>query len=314
MNATQGPCIVCYGKASAILDWSVEDIKREYEDKFGRFFPVEAQCPDYAIMKCAKCELVYATPAVPGNAGFYAWVTSTPNYYQSFRWEWGGVSDLLTNGPRKKLLEIGCGTGNFLSFISSKLDIDALGIDTHAPSVDACVRKGLSAKPLNLAQFIQQHPNLKYDAICAFHCLEHVGDPKSLIESMSKTLVPGGRIFVSVPYSPTSLDAVKPDCMNLPPHHLTQWNRTSLAQLGQAVGFDVDVLTDDGIFVDSTARTIYWYFLSNLEAGSTSSVYRNLFRMAAHPALLFKCARFVATRETVAGKRAGDTALAIFRH
>jgi len=314
MNPIQDTCIVCAGKSTAILDWSFEDIKREYEEKFGRPFPEGAKSPDYAMMKCAKCGLLYATPAVPGNASFYAWVTSTPNYYQSFRWEWGVVSGLLANGPRKKLLEIGCGTGNFLSFISSKLDIDALGIDTHAPSVEACASKGLSAKALDLAQFIRQHPELKYDAICAFHCLEHVDDPKSLVESMSKALVPGGRIIISVPYSPTSLDAVKPDCMNLPPHHLTQWNRKSLAQLGKAVGLDVDVLTDDGIFVDSTARTIYWYFMSNLETGSTSSVFRNLFRMVAHPALLLKCARFVATRDTVAGKRAGDTALAIFRH
>ena len=32
-----------------------------------------------------------------------------------------------------------------------------------------------------------------------------------------------------------------------------------------------------------------------------------------HPALLLKCALFVAARDRVAGKRAGDTALAIFR-
>jgi cyclopropane fatty-acyl-phospholipid synthase-like methyltransferase len=87
------------------------------------------------------------------------------------------VSGLLANGPKKKLLEIGCGAGNFLAFISSKLDIDAVGIDTHAPSVDACANRGLNAKHLDPAQFIQRYPESKYDAICAFHCLEHVEDP-----------------------------------------------------------------------------------------------------------------------------------------
>jgi SAM-dependent methyltransferase len=211
------------------------------------------------------------------------------------------------------LLEIGCGTGNFLAFISSKLDVDAVGIDTHAPSVEASLKKGLDARHLDLAQFIQRYPESKYDAICAFHCLEHVADPRSLIQFMSKALAPGGRIIVSVPYSPTSRDAVKADCMNLPPHHLTQWNRNSLTRLGRVVGLDVDVLTDNGIFVESTARTVYWYFISNLKAGSASSVFRNISRMLSHPALLLKCALFVATRETVAGKRAGDTALAILR-
>jgi SAM-dependent methyltransferase len=313
VNPPQNTCIVCDGKSKASLDWAFEDIKREYEESFSRSLPEQAKCPDYVMMKCTVCGLVFATPAVPGNADFYAWVTSTQNYYQSFRWEWGVVSGLLANGPKKTLLEIGCGTGNFLAFISSKLDIDAVGIDTHAPSVDACANKRLNAKHLDLAQFIRRYPESKYDAICAFHCLEHVDDPRSLIRLMSTALSPGGRIIISVPYSPTSLDAVKANCMNLPPHHLTQWNERSLTRLGQVVGLDVDVLTDDGIFVDSTARTFYWYFLSNFKAGSTSSVYLNLFRMVSHPALLLKCALFVATRETVAGKRAGDTALAIFR-
>jgi cyclopropane fatty-acyl-phospholipid synthase-like methyltransferase len=127
------------------------------------------------------------------------------------------VSGLLASGPKKKLLEIGCGTGNFLAFISSKLDIDAVGIDTHAPSVDACVNRGLNVKHLDLAQFVQQYPESKYDAIRAFHCLEHVNDPKALIEAMLKALAAEGRIVMSVPYSPTSLDAVKANCMNLPP-------------------------------------------------------------------------------------------------
>jgi hypothetical protein len=91
MNPIQDTCIICDGKSKAILDCSFEDIKREYEKAFGQSFREEAKSRDYAMMKCARCGLVYATPAVPGNASFYAWITSTANYYQSFRWEWGGI-------------------------------------------------------------------------------------------------------------------------------------------------------------------------------------------------------------------------------
>lgn len=315
MNATDSTCIVCAGKSKAILNWDFAEMKREYAKTFGRDLPDEAIPAEYVMLKCTQCGLVYARPAVPGNDCFYAWITAEQNYYQAFRWEWGVVADLVArkNGPKLELLEIGCGTGDFLAFISPKVDADIVGIDTHAPSVEACLKRDLNAKHLDLDQFIRRNPESKYDAICAFHCLEHVADPRSLIESMAKVLAPGGWIFVSVPYSPTSRDAVGVDCMNLPPHHLTQWNEKSLARLGKVTGFNVDVLTDDGIFVESTARTVYWHFISNFTAGSPASTIRNLLRMVSHPALLLKCVLFAATRETVAGKRAGDTALAIFR-
>jgi hypothetical protein len=57
--------------------------------------------------------------------------------------------------------------------------------------------------------------------------------------------------------------------MNLPD---SMWNEKSLARLEKVVGLDVDVPTDNGIFIDSTVTDIYWYFMSNLKASSTSSV------------------------------------------
>jgi len=67
-----------------------------------------------------------------GNACFYEWITSTKITTNPLDGV-GVVSGLLANEPKKKLLEIGCGT-EISAFISSKLDIDAVGMDTHAPS------------------------------------------------------------------------------------------------------------------------------------------------------------------------------------
>jgi hypothetical protein len=129
----------------------------------------------------------------------------------------------------------------------------------------------------------------------------------------TKMLAPGGVLLMSVPYSPTSQDVIGMDPMNLPPHHLTQWNLNSLQQLGAAAGLVVELRTDIGIFQSSLARTIYWHFISDFPDKDSVSPLGNVFRMATHPLRLFKCARFALTRDRVAGRRAGDTALALFR-
>ena len=237
-----------------------------------------------------------------------------PNYYQEFRWEWGAIRDYLgaTSGS-KKLLEIGCGTGNFLKFITSNTNIDATGIDTHLPSVQAACTGGAQAECMDLDRFVAAFQESKFDVVCAFHCLEHVESPSALMASAIKALAPGGVVIMSVPYSPTSQDVFGIDPMNLPPHHLTQWNQNSLQQLGAAVGLTTDIQTDDGIFQYSLLRTIYWHFLSNFKNGKSSSLLLNSIRLTTNPLLFLKCVYFVLTREKVAGKTAGDTALVIFR-
>jgi SAM-dependent methyltransferase len=314
MSTSKGTCIVCDAPSERAFKWSFRDIQREYEGKFHRSFPAETNSVDYEMLRCMRCQLLYASPQIAGDSHFYAWITIMPNYYQAFRWEWGAIRDYLaTTSQPKKLLEIGCGTGNFLKFITSSANVEATGIDTHLPSVQAACEGGVYAKCMDLDRFLAEFPESRFDVVCAFHCLEHVESPKALMVSAAKALAPGGVVIMSVPYSPTSQDVIRMDPMNLPPHHLTQWNQNSLIQLGAAGGLIVDIRTDDGIFQSSLARTIYWYFLSNFKDGKSSSFLGNIIRIAVNPLLFLKCVRFVLTREKVAGKPAGNTVLALFR-
>ena len=120
------------------------------------------------------------------------------------------------------------------------LPITAYGCDTHQPSVMACRSHGLNVSVGEIQDVFAEE---RFDVICAFHCLEHVSDPVSFVISARKKLSQGGKIFLSVPYSPTLWDVLYNDCLNLPPHHLTRWNKTSLEALAKRGGLKLHLLT-----------------------------------------------------------------------
>ena len=116
--------------------------------------------------------------------------------------------------PQKgDLLEIGCGTGEFLH-LAREAGWTVVGIE---PSVKACQfardRYGLDfindlwlPQPLPLA-------NRSFDAV-AWHVLEHIPQPAALLTWSASILKPEGRVFFSVPNTDSFLTSVLgPACL-----------------------------------------------------------------------------------------------------
>ena len=93
--------------------------------------------------------------------------------------------------------------------------------------------------------------NERYDAVVCFETIEHVPDPRALIEHMTKLVAPGGRIYVSTP-------AGAFENGNLPNWHVVEQKghlramraqelAGLLCEVGIARGFDVD----QGVMVGS---------------------------------------------------------------
>jgi 2-polyprenyl-3-methyl-5-hydroxy-6-metoxy-1,4-benzoquinol methylase len=106
--------------------------------------------------------------------------------------------DLREFGPGRDVLEVGCGTGEFLLAASnaghrvSGLDLseEAVaytmgrhpGLDIRCETLDSC-----NLRPES------------FDVVAAFHVLEHVGDPVGLLHQMVRLLRPGGLVYIRVP-------------------------------------------------------------------------------------------------------------------
>lgn len=313
MKSETCSCVVCGEVSKPLFAWSGHDIRREYGKLADQGFPGKIQCADYTIMQCGGCGLVFADPPIPGDGPFYAWVTSLDNYYQEFRWEWKKVREILEESQAKSLLEVGCGTGNFLKYVSSELGLEATGLDTHAPSVEACRRQGLNVECMSLGDFADSGQAKAFDAICAFHCLEHVPDPKGLVASMGRLLSPGGRLILSVPYSPVSVEAARPACMNLPPHHLTRWNQKAIRALAKATGMAVEVQSEEGVLKPALWKSIYWLFRETVGVSANASFPHAAMVAMLNPAVFLRCLSFGLFRDRINGRPAGDIALAILR-
>jgi SAM-dependent methyltransferase len=245
-----------------------------------------------------------------GGPSFYNWITSNTTYYPKERWEWGEVRRWLSRQLRPlRLLEVGCGSGEFLFSLQPIEHVTGVGLDTTAASVMACLAKGLEVYDTPLEQITipsEQIPS-GFDVIVAFHCLEHVPDPKGFVASMMKLLKPDGRIFVSTPYSPMSFERVWFDPLNHPPHHLSRWNEASFVELANQLGLSFSCLLPpassfSGRDLESLNLSIYGP--QNLQ-GNRKLVFKGF----SHPLLLAKAIIGQLKREVVNGSTAGNVVL-----
>ena len=98
---------------------------------------------DLSIYQCSKCGLIQLVcPPVP----YYTNVIRASAYSEEmkrFRIKQFKKFVKKYNLKNKKVIEIGCGKGEYLSLIKG---VDAYGIENDKQSVDYCIRNGLNVK------------------------------------------------------------------------------------------------------------------------------------------------------------------------
>jgi len=95
-------------------------------------------------------------------------------------------------------LEIGCGNGSFISFITS-YGFKVMGIDTSKQSVSVAKKKNPTSTILNKSLF---EINDQYDIIFCLEVLEHIENDCIAIEKISQILKNRGFFICSVPAHP----------------------------------------------------------------------------------------------------------------
>ena len=106
-------------------------------------------------------------------------------YYENL-WKKKGLALLMQHcDPKgKTLLDYGCGRGECLEFAKSAGFI-AKGADTDPKCVTLASRYG-DACVLNAEDPLSQFGEKSFDVVTCFHVLEHVDNPKQILETLAK--------------------------------------------------------------------------------------------------------------------------------
>ena len=153
------------------------------------------------------------------------------------------------------LLDIGCGTGNFLAaarhagyrVTGTELDRKAAGFAKDKLGLERVV-------PLTITKFVEQFPSQKFDVVTFFEVLEHQTEPAGFLGSVKACLKPRGKIALSVPNRERWLTG--PDVLDYPPNHFLRWNAASLMRFLRAQGFEVLSMREQPAGVNHTAQMI----------------------------------------------------------
>ena len=145
----------------------------------------------------------------------------------------------------RRILDIGSGPGIFLQFGKNR-GWDVLGIEPSAQAAEHSRSLGIEIVEGFLTPEIAEEIG-KYDVVHLNEVLEHVPDPKAILQIVGDLLSPSGIICIMVPndYNPFQ-DALRSVCgynpwWVVPPHHINYFNFDSLSALLTNNGFSIIV-------------------------------------------------------------------------
>lgn len=136
----------------------------------------------------------------------------------------------------QRLLDIGCGNGDFL-VSAREAGWDVSGIEPDPKAAEAARQRGIDVA-VGTVELLAGESNF-FDAITLSHVIEHVHEPKQLLQAVQRLLKPGGVVYIDTPnINSHGASLFKKNWRGIEtPRHLVLFNPTSLRDLLLATGF-----------------------------------------------------------------------------
>jgi 2-polyprenyl-3-methyl-5-hydroxy-6-metoxy-1,4-benzoquinol methylase len=136
----------------------------------------------------------------------------------------------------KKIIEIGCGRGEYLS-IMNRLNIDAYGLEYSEEAVQYCRNNGLNIIKGFVESSRYKILNGPFEAFYMLSFLEHLPDPNSILMCIKNNLTEEGIGIIEVP----NFDMILRNNLfsEFIPDHLFYFTKESLKTILSINGFDI---------------------------------------------------------------------------
>jgi SAM-dependent methyltransferase len=139
---------------------------------------------------------------------------------------------------RKRLLDLGCGSGAFLLRARSA-GWDVVGVDPDVKAVGSSRKKGLDVRLGGVEIF--DRSDEQFDFITLAHTIEHSHNPLEVLRSCYKLLKPGGSIWIDTPnIESLGYQLFGANWLHLdPPRHLVLFTFGSIIRCLHNAGFSM---------------------------------------------------------------------------
>jgi len=140
-----------------------------------------------------------------------------------------------------KLLDVGCSSGAFLNSARS-LGFKTFGVEPAKQAANTAKQSGLNVVAGTLEQ--AKYANNSFDAITLFEVIEHLKEPKLLMQEIYRVLKPGGILLISTGNSKSLTVRClrnKWDYFSIGAHggHISFFNPKSMAMLAKTVNLRI---------------------------------------------------------------------------
>jgi transketolase len=156
----------------------------------------------YQIVMCEKCSLVRSSPVIDEKSQDLLYQDSQFFFHNEVSYVARTYANVLEKFIEKyqvsikSLLEVGCSNGFFLEKAMQMGIDDVVGVE---PSQDCLKYAKESIRPriINDSYKPELFKNKQFDLICSFQVLDHMQDPKKLLEFWATHLKPGGYVIIA---------------------------------------------------------------------------------------------------------------------
>jgi SAM-dependent methyltransferase len=235
------------------------------------------QITRFQVLSCKACSQIYLYPlpspeeiremfaqlytsgegSVPELKSYYAYCYDDEPTNPLVQLYEGWLDEIEKHHEPGRILDVGCGTGLFLS-AARRRGWQPFGIDdSHEATKHAREQFGLDVWVGDFKDFHAE--NRRFDVITGWDILEHARKPLEVLEAMRNCLAPSGMVALSTPNQRNILDLVAGTFYRLSggratgylekfyiEQHFLYYTPDTLAQALQRAGFEVAKMAREG--------------------------------------------------------------------